>query len=70
VIPLDTSPEAFVAQARALRRLTMEERLAKAMALCDDLRRIVVAGRSPGFGDGRVNEDPPRPTSEDDSVRP
>jgi hypothetical protein len=60
VIPRETSPDAFAAQARALRRLTAGERLAKAMALCDDVRAMCEAGvrrRHAEFDEFQVREE-------------
>jgi hypothetical protein len=60
VIPADTSPEAYAAQARWMRRLDPGARLRLAMDLCDEMRAMCADGvrrRHPEFGEGQVSEE-------------
>jgi hypothetical protein len=60
IIPRDTSPDAFLVQARLLRRLSPAERFEKAMAFCDEIREMTASGirrRHPDFDEAQVREE-------------
>jgi hypothetical protein len=60
ILPADTSPEAFLVQARLLRRLTTAERFEYTMAFCDEIRELSAQGirrRHPEFGEAAVREE-------------
>lgn len=51
-MPLDTHPEAYAAQLRWLRGRTMDERLAMAIQLSEDVRELArcgIRGRHPDY---------------------